>query len=177
MAYIALTKKRFILHDFIAFSGRYIYPNSVDDEDKEYYDICAEQIDGSIRSFFQKMAIMLASIILGIGPMISTFTRENKITGTQLKFPYIEENSNAEFFGNFIIGCNIMGHGLLAYFSIEVGMDIVTDVVVISRKLLEYRLRKLYNRRKQKSCTDFEIISVLRNIVEHLQNFDGYDQL
>lgn len=178
IVYIVLTKNRFILHDFLAFPGRYIYPDSVDDEDEEYYDICSKQIDQSIRSFFYKMTIILISIFFAaFWPSFQTFSHQDKITTFKLKFPHINENSYSEFVANILFECNVCVYGFLGYVSIEVGMDIVTDFILISRKLLRYRLRKLLNRYKEKPCTDFETISTLRNIVEHLREFDKYDHI
>ena len=176
--YIILTEKRFILHDFLAFSGRYVYPDSIHDEDEEYYDICSKQIDRSIRTFFHKMTIILISAFFTIfWPSFQSFTHEDKITPFKLKIPYIKENSYSEFAANIFFEFIVLGHGFLGYVATEVGMDIVTDFIVISRKLLEYRLQKLFNRYMEKSCTDFETISTLRNIVENLRDFDEYNQI
>lgn len=38
---VVLTKRRYILHDFLAFPGQNLYPDSVHDENKEFYDICS----------------------------------------------------------------------------------------------------------------------------------------
>lgn len=173
VVYITLTKKRSILHDILAFSGRYVYPSSVDDEDDEYYDICSKQIDRSIRAFFHKMTLICISIFFAvIWPSFQSLSHENKITTFKLKFPYINENSYSEFGANIFFECNVLVYGFLGYVSIEVGMDIVTDFIVISRTLLEYRLKKLLNRYKKKLCNDFETTATLRSIVENLREFD-----
>lgn len=58
--HIVMTEKRFKLHDLILFPGQNIYPNNKDDVDKEYYEICTQQINETLRRFFFKMLILLA---------------------------------------------------------------------------------------------------------------------
>lgn len=174
--YVVLSKKRFILHGFLAFPGRYVYPDSVLVQDEEYYDICSHHIDYTIRRFFYKVAILTASAMIAIiWPSYQSLTEEVKITALQLKFPFVAENSYAEFAGNILLECNVWAHGFLGYISIEVAMDIFTDYVVISRSLLEYRLKKMFDEFEINPSAN--IISMLGDIVQSLQNFDKYDSL
>lgn len=172
--YILYTKKRYILHDFMAFPGRYLYPDSVLDESEEFYDICSNQMDNTIKSFLCKMAILTTSASVAVTwASYQSFTEDVKVTAIQLKLPFVEENSYSEFIGNILIECNILGHGYLGYLSIEVGMDIVTDFVSISRKLLQYRLKNMIQEHQLMSSAD--TISSLGNIVQNLRNYDKYE--
>lgn len=176
VVYMSLSKQRFVLHEFLAFPGRHLYPDSVLVEDEEYYDICSKHMDGTIQSFSHKMAILTASAAIGvIWPSYQSLTDEIKITALQLKMPSVEENSFAEFAGNILLECNILAHGFLGYLSIEVGMDIVTDYVAISRNLLEYRLKKMFREFEQNESAN--IIHMLRDIVQRLKECDEYDTL
>lgn len=173
VVYIILSKKRFLLHEFLAFPGRYLYPDSIFVEDEEYYYICSHHMDRTMRSFLYKATILSTSAGLSvIWPSYQSLTAEAKITSLQLKFPFIEENSYAEFAGNILLECNILGHGFLGYVAIEVGMDIVTDYVAISRSLLQYRLKKMFRAREANGSAN--IIPMLGDIVRCLQNFDKY---
>lgn len=158
----------------MVFPGRYIYPDNVDVEDEEYYDICSNQMDNTIKSFLCKMAILTTSVCIAVTwPSYQSLTQDIKITAMQLKIPFVEENSYAEFVGNILLGCNILGHGFLGYLSIEVGMDIDTNIVAISRDLLEYRLEKMFHQYEINPSMP-TTISSLGNIVQHLQNSDKY---
>lgn len=172
--YLVLTHKRYELHDYLAFSGRFVYPNDIHDEDKEYYNICSNHIDVSLGNFFRKSAMLLiAGVVAGMWPAYQSLSQGKIITALELKIPYAAENSYAELFGNMYIEFNIFAHGLLAYFSIEVGMDIIDDFVTLCRKLLEYRMRKLYIRNGKRPSA--KVILKLRDIVLHLEHFNGFD--
>lgn len=120
------------------------------------------------------MAILTTSASVAVTwSSYQSFTEDVKVTAIQLKLPFVEENSYSEFIGNILIECNILGHGYLGYLSIEVGMDIVTDFVSISRKLLQYRLKKMIQQHELMSSAD--TISSLGNIVQNLRDYDKYD--
>lgn len=106
-------------------------------------------------------------------PTYQSLSQENKITALELRFPYVEKNSYAEFFGNIFIECNIFGHGFLGVFSIEVGMDIISDFVTLSPKLLKYHLQKLFCEDGKKPSA--EVNAELRNVIQHLNEFNEYD--
>lgn len=162
-----------MLYNFLEFPGRYIYPDNVRDKDVEYYQICSNHIDGTIRIFLNKTAILATSAtIAAMWPTYQSLSQENKITALELRLPHVDKNSYAEFFWNIILECNIFGHGFLGLFSIEVGMDIISDFVTISQKLLKYRLKKLFTYDGNEPSAD--VIAELRNIVRHLEEFNGY---
>lgn len=171
--YIVLSKQRFVLYEFLAYPGRYIYPDNVHDKDEKYYRICSNHIDGSIKIFLLKTTILTASCtIAAMWPSYQSISREIKTTAMELRLPHVDKNSYAEFFSNIILECNILGHGFLGYFSIEVGMDIISDFVTISQKLLKYRLKKLFTQDRKSPSVD--VITELRKIVQHLEEFNGY---
>lgn len=176
VAYIVLSKQRYILHDFLAFPGRYIYPDNIEDEGEEYYDICSKQMDTTIKRFLSKLAILTGSVIIAsFWPIYLIIVQDVKVTRFQLKFPHIKEDSYSEYVGNSLLECNILGHGALAYLAVEVGLDIIFDFVVISQKLLEYRLKKLFNQYKMKPSTS-DVICTLGNIIQHLRKYDEYNR-
>lgn len=170
---LVLTNKRYTLHELLAFPGRYIYPDSIQDEDEEYYNICSKHIDISFRNFFRKTAVLCASAsIAGMWPTFQSLFQKTKITALEVKFPYTSEKSNAEFIGNMLLECNIFTHGFLGVFAVEVGMDISDDFITLSRKLLNYRLQQLSDQRVKKSSA--QLSSELRMIVQNLEEFNGW---
>lgn len=169
--FIAISKPRAILHDFLAFPGHYIYPESVSDEGKEHYNICSEHFDATIKTFVRKTLIISTSAFIAAAlPFYQSLWWGIQITAMDLKIPFIEEESFAEFLVNIFLECNILTHGFVAYLSIEVGMDIVTDFVAISQKLLEYQLQIMFNQRKGKRSAD--AVSMLGDIIRRLRDFD-----
>lgn len=176
VVYLILSKQRYTLFNFLAFPGRYIYPDNLYDKDEEYYQICSKHIDGSIKRFLFKTAMLtISATIAAMWPTYQTLSQEIKITALALRIPHVDNNSYAEFFGNILLECNILGHGFLGYFSIEVGMDIISDFVTISQKLLKYRLKQLFTQDGKYPST--VAVVKLRNIVQHLEEFNGYGLL
>lgn len=52
-------------------------------------------------------------------------------TITQDKFPFVNENSKAEFLGNCILQLVISIHGLFIYGAVEIYVDIFTDFILV----------------------------------------------
>lgn len=169
-----LSDQRFIAQRFFIFPGRHIYPDKKDDEDDEYYEICSNQIDASMKNFFSKMAMIFISLIMAlIWPTYKFVSQGVKTTATQVKFPFINENSNDEFIGNLLLQSVLFGHGFAAYIGLEVGMDIIAGFVTVSRKLLQYRLRKLDDQREQKPLKDVKIL--FTNAIQQIRAYDKYE--
>lgn len=164
-----------MVYEFIAFGGRHIYPDKDDDEDEEYHEICSQQIDGTMKHFICKISIILSSMTVAlIWPTYQVFSHGIRTTALQVKLPFIEEKSNAEFLGDFILQCIILGHGLLGYVGLEVGIETPTDFILISQKLLEYRLKKMDDQQEIEPLTHSQLFSVLRNVVQRIHDYDKY---
>lgn len=119
-----LTEDRFIVQKFMIFPGRYIYPNSRDDEDREFCENCSQQINATMKNFIFKMIMIFSSVIVAlIWPSYQYLSHGIKTTATQVKFPFIAGNSNAEFIGNFIFQLIVIGHGFAGYIGLEVAME------------------------------------------------------
>lgn len=161
----------------MTFGGRYIYKHKDDDdvEDDEYHEICDQSIDETLKTFFFKMGILVGSLVVAlIWPTYQFFSHGIKSTAMQLKLPYIEERSNAEFIGNLLFQFIIVGHGFLGYIGLEVGIDASTDLIQITHKISEYRLRKMNNGYKEQSLNVLQLSSVFGNVVRQIRNHDKY---
>lgn len=114
LMYNVLTRDRYIVQRFLAFPGKHIYPDGEDDEDPEYYEICAQHIRASTKDFIVKMAMIFSSVVTAlIWPTYLFLSQGIKTTATQVKFPFIDENSDAEFIGNFLFQTIVIGHGFI----------------------------------------------------------------
>lgn len=130
------TSDRYILQRFLAFPGRHIYPDAEVDEDLEYYEICSQHINGSIKSFILKMTMIFSSAIIAlIWPTYQFLAQGIKTTATQVKFPFIDENSDVEFIGNLLFQLIVFGHGFIAYIGLEVVMSIQIQILFQFRKI------------------------------------------
>lgn len=178
LLYNSLTEERFIVQKFLIFPGRHIYPDQKDDEDDEYYEICSNQIDASIKNFVSKMAMIFSSAILAlIWPTYKFLSKGIKTTATQVKFPYLIENSNDEFIVNLLLQSILFGHGFIGYIGMEVGMevgmDICTNFISASQNLLQYRLKILDLQCEKKPLKDLQIL--FSNVIQQIRTYDKYD--
>lgn len=173
--FLVISNKRSTLYNFILFPGRHIYPNSDADVDKDYYDICSEQIDESLKNFFFKILIMIFSFVMSVAwPLYLFLTHGIKSTLLQTKVPFVDENSDDELLVNFVLECLLGVYGFTAHFSLEICVSICTDFVRISRKLLEHRLRKILKRHQTKHLCDKKLFAEFKEIVDHIQEFERY---
>lgn len=157
---------------FLAFPGKHIYPDTEDDEDHEYYEICSQHINASIKSFIVKMAMIFSSAVTAlIWPTYQFVSQGIKTTATQVKFPFIDENSDAEFIGNFIFQSVIMIHGFIGYIGLEVGMNICTDLISVTQNLLEYRIKMLdVQREKEPSLNDSQ--QLFGGVIQQIRTYN-----
>lgn len=173
LAFTILSNDRYILHEILAYPGKYLYPHQNSSENQEYYDICSHQIDETFKNFFFKVFVLIYSMITAaIWPTYQYISYGTKTTAIALKFPFVDANSDGELLGNLLFQCVLLTHGAFAYLGIEIGLEIITDSILTSRKLLLYRLGKLFDQHKTQSFNDSELFYALRNIVQHVREFD-----
>lgn len=92
-----ISDNRYKYQSLIDFAGRYIYSDN--QENVEYNEICSKQIDKTIRRFFIKMGIMgISASFSVIGPIHAYLAHGIKTSTTDLRIPFTEDGSNAEFF-------------------------------------------------------------------------------
>lgn len=168
---ILYSKKRHELSKLIDFGGRYIYRDS--HENNEYNRICAEQMDKTMRRFIIKMTnIFLSFSCAMVGPTYGYFYLGVKTTTVEVRIPFTEENSDAEFIGGIILQSVIAFHGILMYIGAEVLMALFENVQMISPELIKHELKQLCKEYEDKSITDTELRIRIKNIVEQSLDID-----
>lgn len=110
---------RFEFQAVFDFPGRYIYH---DNHDKtEHNRICSLEMDATMRRFMFKMVTMVSSVLISlIWPTYAYFAHDIRSTWTSLRIPFTAPNSDAEFLVNVILQTVILGHGAMAYYTLEV---------------------------------------------------------
>lgn len=94
--------------------------------------------------------------------------------GATSKTPIHWRKVKCRIFGQFYLQCIILGHGLLGYVGLEVGIETPTDFILISQKLLEYRLKKMDDQQEIEPLTHSQLFSVLRSVVQRIHDYDKY---
>lgn len=149
----------------VDFAGHYIYPDNF--EDPEYNEICSKQIDITIKRFAIKfLTIAFGGCAAVSGPVYVYITDGIKTSITDLRIPFTEEGSNAEFVVNLIYQFNIFSHGILLYTGLEVMISIFENVIILSPQLIKHELKKLNAKQNSKEFTDQQVHDCFKNIVK-----------
>lgn len=157
-------------HSLLNFGGKYIYLTN--DEDPEYNEICSKHIDATVRRFFIKMLTILASFWLAmIGPIHAYISQGIKTTTTNVRIPFTDVNSDAEFIGNIILQSVIGFHGVFGYIMIEVAMSMFDDVITITPKLIKFKLKRLDEAVKMRQ-NDLQICLLVKDIIKQSMDYD-----
>lgn len=173
MAYVSVTNKVTMFHCLVDFGGRYIYPNENNDE--EYTKICSKHIDGTIRSFFIKIGLMLLSMNGSmIGPIYGYIVHGTKTTMTNVLIPFVDRESNAEFIHNVILASIIGIHGFCGYIGLEIAMALFTDVVTIVPKLIEHQFNRLDSQMERRELSNRHLRHTINNIIKQALDSDEY---
>lgn len=167
-----LTESRKQMQFLMRYAGHFIYAD--DHEGTEYNNICSEHIDESVRSFFVKMGIIYISLVVETVTVCVYIRRGTRTTLTDLKYPFVAEKSDTEFFLNAFLQAAVVILGGLAYVSIEIVMGLAHDIASISPKLTNYELRKFRNMMKNKKITKAQKDAALKHIVKEALHSDKY---
>lgn len=170
MSYVLHSKGRYTAHSLVDFGGRYIYPDGHDDS--QYTQLCSKQIDATVKSFFVKMTMIFLSFGAGVtGPAYALLFYNIKTTTIEVKLPFVDEKSDAEYLGNMLLQGMIAGHGIIGYIGIEVAMVLFSDVVTISSKIVEHELWTL-SEDIEKEKLNKQLSLRFRNIVRQALDAD-----
>lgn len=167
-----LTEARRQLRFLLRYGGHYIH---ADDHEGQYNRICSEHIDGIVRSFFIKMGIIYISLVVETVTVLIYIRRGTRTTLTDLKFPFVVEKSDTEFYLNAFIQAAVVLLGGLAYVSIEVVMGLAHDVASISPKITNYELEKFREMMKDEKLTKAKKYETFKDIVKQALSSDKYD--
>lgn len=155
-----------------SFGGQYIYQDS-DYPDQEYNRICSNQMDVTMKSFLIKMSVMGLSLAASqVGPVYVFISNRIKTTTTEVRIPFTEPESNAEFIVNLIIQFNISIHGMFGYIGMEVWMSLVENIVNISPALFKLEMKQISQQYKSKSISKSHMRSIFRNLIQQSTDID-----
>lgn len=171
MAIMINTKVRFQLQAVFDFPGRYIYH---DNHDKtEYNRICSLEMDETMRRFLFKMFTMIASVLISlIWPTYAYIAHGIRTTSTSLRIPFTAPNSDAEFIVNVILQTVILGHGAVAYYTIEVTTTVVENAVTVLPRLSTNDLAHTIRQYKDQTISGWEFRCKMNNFLKSACDLD-----
>lgn len=154
----------------VDFPGHHIFPNSR--EDTEYNEICSKEIDVTARRFVIKyLTITVAAFLAVAGPTYDYTTNGIKTSTTELRIPFTEPGSNAEFIINVILQFNIYLHGATVYIGLEIMVSIFENVMMLTPQLVRFELKKLSIKQENKELSDQQVSACFKNILKQVLDF------
>lgn len=169
----SLSENRFIAHSLVEFGGNFIYSRTDVAKDPEYEDICSKHLDKTVRKFFMKMLTILTSFaLLLIWPTHKYVSEGIRTTTTEVRIPFIEEDSDYEFMINIILMSVVGFHGMLGYIVVEVAIELFGDINTIAPKLIKYKLKKLDDAVESKRYNELQISLTIVDICKQAEDSD-----
>lgn len=169
----AISKSRENWHKFIRFAANHIYPDTHDNA--EYNQICSQQIEKTIKNFCLKIGIMVVAFFAAVSGSAYVFiTQGVKSTIFDLRIPFTDENSNAEFLLNMALEFLVGTHGFLSFVGLEVTVVLLTDATSILPKVIEYELKQMHFTYQKNNITDTSKYMTFKNILKQTMDFKKY---
>lgn len=160
-----LSNQRYLLHSLVSFGGRHIYRDHHDDN--EYQRICSEYLDQSMRRFLTKTAFMLIGFLVAISGPVHAFIFDGiRTTTVEVAIPFVKEKSWTEFSVNIFLQSLYATHGAFFVLGSELTMEMFSNNIVISPRLIEHKLRKIISAKTENCMTpaqlDFAFVDMVR---------------
>lgn len=154
------------------FGGLYIYHDGKF-EDTKYNEICSKQMDVTMRSLLFKMTMMaLSAVAVCLGPIQAYVLHGIKSSTWEVRIPFTEPKSDAEFLVNVLLHFNLILHGFFGYIGMEVWMSLVENTVNISPKLFKLEMERICDQWKVRAIPELEMRLRFRNLVEQSLDAD-----
>ncbi|XP_031619257.1 uncharacterized protein LOC116338265 [Contarinia nasturtii] len=158
---LALSKRRYLLNDCINYSGRYIYPDK--HEDEKYIEICSKHLDNMVKNvLFRISLVFLSFAFIELSLIYKYITDGTKSTMTQLRIPFTEENSNAEYIGNTLIQTSIGFHGFPGFIIMEIALEAFLGCIMIAPKLIEHEFEKMNDIIEKQKYNKLQVIGAFK---------------
>lgn len=157
----------------VDFGGRYIYRNHHDDI--EYQQICSRHMDKSMKHFLTKMLMMTIGFTAAVmGPTYAFIFNGIRTTTFDAAVPYAEEKSLVEFSVNSMIQLLNATYGALIYLGMEVAMELFSNIITISPRLIEHKLRKIISDYAENQITPSQLHFAFMDFVKQLSDANEY---
>lgn len=168
-----LSKNRGANHDLVEFPGHNIYQNHR--KNTTYNRISSEQMDIAMKKFTIKILLMA---IGGYSCILTTFYASfwigNKTTTTAVKFPFVEEKTNAEFHLNLMLQFIILFHTTFICFGIEVTMNLFENFTAVSPKLIHLKFTESIDLYERKETSELQLRFAFKNALVQCLDYDRY---
>lgn len=130
-------------------------------------------MDITTRKYAIKIVAILCSFTLCmIGPAHAYFVSGIKTTTTEMRIPFCDPKSDAEFSINLLIQIVVGTTGIVGYIGMELFPSLFENVVTIAPLLVEHELTHTIQLYANKSISEWELRRKIGRIVELSQSAD-----
>lgn len=109
--------------------------------------------------------MVISGLTTQFGPTYVFITKRIRTTTTDLKMPFIDENSPYQFTLNFALQFVFSGHGGFIFYGIEITVIILENAIRAAPKLIQHELLELIYEYKQNAISKTQLRSAFRNTI------------
>lgn len=169
-----VSEKRRLYHSLIDFPGQFIYSN--DHEDTAYNRICSKEMDSSAAKFVIKyILIATGGYSCVFTACYASFWMNNKTTTTSLKVPFVDENTDEEYYYNSALQWLLLFHSTFLAVGFEIAMTLFENFARLAPKLIHLEFTESIDKYKCEELSELQIRVALKNALVQCLDFDKYE--
>lgn len=154
------------------YGGQYIYADNY--EKSEYNRICSENMDTNGRNYAIKCIPMLAGgYFCGGSTILASYFMDHRTTTISSKIPFVEANTETEFYINYVIQWTIFFHSCFLYVGIETAMSLFENFAQVTPELIQLRLIDAIEAYEKKELSEAQLCVVYKNVLMQSQDYDA----
>lgn len=132
-------------------------------------------MNATVKNFAFRMIITsLGVFAMNAELWYAFFVKHIVATSLDVRVPFTQERSNAEFLGNIMIHVSYLIYGSLGFVGMEIGLELFVGVVSVTPQLIAYEFRKLADQIEANKFTNLQTRVTFRNIVMQIMDIDKY---
>lgn len=120
------------------------------------------------------MAIGAYSCILTT--FYASFWIGDRTTTTSVKFPFVDANSNTEFYLNLILQFTILFHTTFVVFGIEIAMNLFENFAAIVPKLIHLEFTESIDAYERNELSELQLNMAFKNTLVQCRDYDRYSK-
>lgn len=152
-------------------SGHYVYRNNNDDT--PYNRICKTILNTNGKSYVAKCLMMNAGgYSCALSTVYASYWMGTKTSTISAKIPFIEPDSDTEFYMNYTFQWVVFAHSFLLYSGIETAMSLFENFATVAPELIQLEFTDTIDMYEKKELSELQFRVAFRNSLVQLQDYD-----
>lgn len=118
--------------------------------------------------------MIIGGFTCAFSTLYASFWMGKRTTTVDVKFPFVQEKSDEEFWFNFALQWIIFINGLFLYFGIEITMNLFEDFAKISPKVIHLEFIDTMKKCEQKELYDEQLRITFKNGIMLVTDYQRY---